>query len=65
MERNGKLFTQPDHENVSALNTLESLETLEEHDKSKKLVDQATLEYIDNEFAKINSSDDDLSSYLL
>ncbi|KAA0062405.1 Retrovirus-related Pol polyprotein from transposon 297 family [Cucumis melo var. makuwa] len=53
-----------DHVSLRALDTLESLETLEEHDKFNELIDQATLEYVKNEFSKNKPSDDDLSIFL-
>ncbi|KAA0054444.1 Retrovirus-related Pol polyprotein from transposon 297 family [Cucumis melo var. makuwa] len=52
-----------DHVSLCALDTFESLKTLEEHDKFNELIDQATLEYVDNEFAKEKPSDD-LSIFL-
>ena len=60
---NGK--STNDHVSLCALDTLESLETLEEHDKFNALTNQATLEYVDNEFAKEKPSDDDLSILIL
>ena len=53
-----------DHVSLCELDTLESLNTLEEHDKFNELIDQATLEYVDNEIAKEEPSDDDLSILL-
>ena len=53
-----------DHLSLCALETLESLETLEKHDQFDELIDQATLEYVENEFAKNKPSDDDLSIFL-
>ncbi|KAA0047865.1 hypothetical protein E6C27_scaffold133G001340 [Cucumis melo var. makuwa] len=53
-----------DHVSLCALDTLESLETLEEHDKFDELIDQATLDYVDNKFAKNKPSDNDLSIFL-
>ena len=49
---------------LCALDTLEILETLEEHDKFDELINQVTLEYVDNEFAKDKPDDDDLSIFL-
>ena len=49
---------------MCALDTLESLETQEEHDRFNELIDQETLEYVENEFAKNKPSDDDLSIFL-
>ncbi|KAA0066992.1 Transposon Ty3-I Gag-Pol polyprotein [Cucumis melo var. makuwa] len=54
-----------DHVSLCALDTLESLEKLEEHDNFNELIDQATLEYVENEFAKNKPSDDDLSIFLI
>ena len=53
-----------DHASLCALDTLESLETLEEQDKLNELIDQVTLEYVDNEFSKEKPSDDDLWIFL-
>ncbi|KAA0042324.1 Retrovirus-related Pol polyprotein from transposon 297 family [Cucumis melo var. makuwa] len=52
------------HVSLCALDTLESLKKLEEHDKFNELIDQATLEHVENEFAKNKPSDDDLSIFL-
>ena len=38
--------------------------TLEEHDKFNELIDQATLKYVENEFAKNKPIDDVLSIFL-
>ncbi|KAA0041704.1 uncharacterized protein E5676_scaffold594G00410 [Cucumis melo var. makuwa] len=53
-----------DHVSLCALDTLESLKTQEEHDKFNELIDQTTLEYVENEFAKNKLSDDDFSIFL-
>ncbi|KAA0063162.1 hypothetical protein E6C27_scaffold381G00430 [Cucumis melo var. makuwa] len=53
-----------DHLSLCALETFESLETLEKHDQFDELIDQATLEYVENEFAKNKPSDDDISIFL-
>ena len=53
-----------DHVSLCALDTLESLETLKEHDKFNEFIDQVILEYVNNEFAKNKPSDDDLSIFL-
>ena len=55
------VHSSTDHTSLCALDTVEILvEILEEHDKFSELINQATLDYVDNEFSKNKPSDDDL-----